>query len=428
MFKNSDRIIYNLCMERNIAVIDLKSFFASVECVERGLDPLKALLVVCDTSRGESTLVLSASAALKSRYGVSNISRKRSLPKVDGLIYATPRMKLYVKKSAQVVNIFLDFVGEDDIHVYSIDEAFLNLEPYLKLYRCTAMELVQKILLKIKADLGLIATAGIGPNMFLAKSALDNDAKNKKDFIAEWAEKDVKEKLWRLRPLSKMWGISTGLEKRLNALGIQSVGELAIYPKEILRQKLGQIGEDLWEHANGIDNSDIRKKYIPKNTSLSNFQVLMRDYLIDETRLIIKEMADTLSWRMRLEEKMTSNVGLSISYSNDNLKGFSQRISLNYPTSDNDEIYKALVLIFDKYVENYPIRRIGIVFGKLVSARYEQVDIFIGDKEQEKRHSLRETLDKIQLLYGKNTVLRTSSLSKESTIKTRNNQIGGHRK
>lgn len=415
-------------MERNIAVIDLKSFFASVECVERGLDPLKALLVVCDTSRGGNTLVLSASVALKSKYGVNNISRKKNLPKIDGLIYATPRMKLYVEKSAQVVSIFLDFVGEDDIHVYSIDEAFLNLEPYLKLYKCTAAELVQRILLRIKNELGLIATAGIASNMFMAKCALDNDAKKKKDFIAEWTTNDIKTKLWKLKPLSKMWGISSGLEKKLNALGIQSVGELAIFPKEILHQKIGQIGDDLWEHANGIDDSDIRKKYIPKNTSLTNYQVLMRDYSIDETRLIIKEMTDTLSWRMRLEGKMTSTIGLSISYSINSLGGFVQRISLDYPTNDNDEICAALISIYDKYVMNYPIRRIGVMFGGLIAVKYEQINVFVGDKEQEKKHNLRETLDKIQLLYGRNIVLRASSLSKESTIKERNNQIGGHKK
>ncbi len=415
-------------MQTCIAVIDLKSFYASVECVERGLDPLKALLVVCDVTRGDGTIILSASPMLKNKYGVKNVSRKKGLPKVPGLIFATPRMQLYVQKSAQVMDIFLDFVGEDDLHVYSIDEAFLNIGPYLKLYNCTPKELVQKILFKVKEKLGLIATAGIGPNMFVAKCALDNEAKKKKDFIAEWTQKDIKTKLWRLSPLSKMWGISSGYETKLNALGITNVEQLANFPKEILKQKFGIVGEDLWEHANGIDNSNIREKYIPKNTSLSNGQVLMRDYDKDETKLVIKEMVDDLCLRMRLEGKMTSLVGLMIVYSQASIGGFSRQLALDFPSDDNDTLFNAMMRIYEEYIDNYPIRRIGIVFSKFTLADSEQLNLFVGAEEQERKHNLRQTIDEIQIKYGKNSVLRTSSLTKSSTIRERHNQIGGHKK
>lgn len=415
-------------MEKVIAVIDLKSFYASVECVLRGLDPLKALLVVCDESRGEGTLVLSASPELKRLYGVKNVSRKLNIPKIEGLIYATPRMETYVRVSADVVSIFLDYVGEDDLHVYSIDEAFLNLGPYLKLYKCSAKTLVKKIINSIHEKLGLYATAGIGPNMLLAKCALDNDAKKAKDFIAEWDEKDIKTKLWNLKPLSKMWGISHGYELKLNQLGIFDVRTLANYPKEELIQRFGVMGEELWEHANGRDESDIRNKYVPNNTSLSNGQVMHRDYNKDEMRLIIKEMNDDLCLRLRLENKRAKQVSLGIMYSSENHGGFSHQLALQEATNDENKLLDGLMKIYNCYIEDYPIRKIFLSFGKLSNTPYEQIDLFIGAEEQEKRHSLSNTLDQIKFRYGKNSVLRMSSLDKSSTAKERHNQIGGHKK
>ena len=207
-------------MEKWVAVIDLKAYYATFECVERGLDPFTTPLAVTDTERKGATIVLSVSPYLKS-LGVPSRLRRRDLPQnIPGMIYAKPQMEKYVKKSAEIVSIFLDFVGKEDIHVYSIDESFLNIGPYLKLYKCTPIELCKRILEKIHTQTGLIGTCGIGPNMFLAKMADDKEAKNAKDYIALWGYKDVPNKLWPLKPLSEVWGISRGFEARLNKLGL----------------------------------------------------------------------------------------------------------------------------------------------------------------------------------------------------------------
>ena len=415
-------------MKQYIAVIDLKSFYASVECVLRGLDPLKALLVVCDESRGDSTIVLSASHNLKKLYGVKNVSRKRDLPKVEGLIFATPRMKTYVEASAVVMSIFLDFVGEDDLHVYSIDEAFLNLTPYLKLYKCDAITLVKRIIKKIKDKLGLIATAGIGDNFILAKLALDNEAKYNKDYIAYWSKEDVPTKVYGLKHLTDMWGINKNTEKRLNKLGIFDVKTLANFPTELLQKEFGIIGVQLKEHANGIDETNIREKYRSKDVSLSLGQVLMRDYNKEEARLIIREMTDDLSRRMRLNELKCKKVGLYVMYSMEQFGGFAHQMSLNEYCDNEDKLYKALMKIYDQYIENNPIRRINITFSNFIHSNNLQLNLFEDTETQIKEQSLSKTLDEIKTIYGPNSVLRLSSLNKESTIKERHNQIGGHKK
>ena len=276
-------------MKRDIAVIDMKAFYAFVECVERGLNPFTTPLVVCDPTRGDGTIVLSVSPFLKD-LGVPSRCRRRELPPIEGLIFAQPRMELYIKKSAEIISIVLDYVGLDDIHVYSIDEFFINLTPYLKANECTPYQFVRKIQNAITSKTGLITTAGISYNMLLAKVALDTDAKKRAPYIAQWGKADIKNKLWKITPLTKMWGISYGYEAKLNALGIETIGQLANTDKNFLKQKFGVMGEQLWEHANGIDNTDIRDKYIPQDTSFSLGQVLWKDYSKEDARLILKEI------------------------------------------------------------------------------------------------------------------------------------------
>ncbi len=412
---------------RFIAVIDMKAFYASIECVERGLDPLKALLVVTDTTRKESTIVLSVSHALKIM-GVPSRCRRRDLPKIKDMIYAIPQMEKYVKKSAEIVSIFLDFIGEDDLHIYSIDECFLNLGPYLKLYKCTAKELVKKILTKIKDQTGLIATAGIGPNMFLAKVADDIEAKKNKDFIAEWTYDDVKTKLWPLKPLNKMWGVSQGYTKSLNQLGIYTVGDLANYNKNDLIDRFGLIGEELYNHANGIDEADIREKYLPLNKGLSIGQVLMRDYTKKETVLIIKEMCDELTIRLRKIKKNCGCVHLAIGYSSIVDGGFYHQIKLLVPTSTNSHLLKGLMHLFNTYCEDKPIRRVCISYTDLTNKGVQQLSLFSDIESIDSEEEMFNTLDEVMHKFGKNSISRTSALKKESTLKERHNQIGGHRK
>lgn len=416
-------------MDRNIAVIDMKAFYAFVECVERNLNPFTTPLVVCDPTRGDGTIVLSVSPFLKEQ-GVPSRCRRRDLPKIDGLILAQPRMSLYVKKSAEIISIVLDYIAEDDIHIYSIDEFFVNLTPYLKTYDCTPYQLVRKLQKTITEKTGLVTTAGISYNMLMAKVALDTDAKKRAPYVAHWTKKDVKEKLWKITPLTKMWGISFGYEAKLNAMGIETVGQLANTDKNLLKAKFGIMGEQLWEHANGIDNTDLRDKYIPQDTSFSLGQVLWKDYTPDQARLILKEMNDDLSMRLREHNKMTKRIGVACGYSvTEGGGGFSHQTTLDYPVDDTDKIFEDIIKLFDKYcAKNAKIRRLYITFSQLSPGGYEQVNLFETEKGADTKRDMTKAIDSLKRKYGKDIILRTSSLLEESTAKERHNQIGGHHK
>lgn len=413
-------------MDQHIAVIDMKAFYAFIECVERNLNPFTTPLVVCDPTRGDGTIVLSVSPFLKSQ-GVPSRCRRRELPPIKGLILAQPRMALYVKKSAEIINIVLNYIAEDDIHIYSIDEFFINLGPYLKSYECTPYQLVRKIQNAITTKTGLVTTAGISYNMLMAKVALDNDAKKRAPFIAQWTKKDVKEKLWKIKPLSKMWGISYGYESKLNAMGIETVGQLASADKNLLKSRFGIMGEQLWEHANGIDNTNIRDKYIPQDTSFSQGQVLYKDYTPEQAKLILKEMNDDLSMRLREHNKMTRRIGVACGYSASEGGGFSHQVTLDYPTDDTDKLYEDILKLFEKYVQNKKIRQLYITFSQLSSGDYEQLSYLETNKDKNKRE-MTKAIDGIKRKYGKNMILRASALLDESTAKERHNQIGGHHK
>lgn len=412
-------------MEKHIAVIDMKAFYAFVECVERKLDPFTTPLVVCDPERGDGTIVLSVSPFLKAQ-GVPSRCRRRELPEIPGLILAQPRMGLYVKKSAEIISIVLDYVAQDDIHIYSIDEFFINLDPYLKTYDCTAYELVRKIQNAINEKTGLVTTAGLSYNMLMAKVALDNDAKKRPPFIAKWGHEDVKKKLWKITPLHKMWGISHGYEAKLNAMGIETVGQLAQTDKDLLKERLGIMGEQLWEHANGIDNTNIRDKYIPQDTSFSLGQVLWKDYTKEDARLILKEMCDDLTMRLREHGKMTRRIGLAVIYTYGEGGGFSHQATLDYPTDDTDAILKDLLNMYDKYTTSEKVRRLYITYSQLSEGGFEQFNLFEDMTGQNKKQNLVKTMDEIKRKYGKDSVLRASSLLETSTAKIRHNQIGGH--
>lgn len=416
-------------MEKWFAVFDLKAFYASVECVERGLDPLTTPLAVTDVERKEATIVLSVSPYLKNM-GVPSRCRRKELPtNIPNMIYATPRMELYVKKSAQVISIMLDYFGIDDIHVYSIDECFIDLTPYLKLYKKTPLELCKMVQKKIFDTMGLITTCGIANNMFLAKIADDKDAKKAEGFIALWTKEDIENKLWKIAPLSELWGISRGYQKRLNELGIYTVYDLAHTSKQMLFDKFGIMGEELWEHANGIDDTNIREKYIPINKNLSLGQVLMKDYKKDDVLLIIREMTDDLASRLRNQDLETSKVHLFIRYTFSQEGGFAHQVDLMRPTSNNDEIFEGLKYLFNTYLpDNALVRQIGISFTNLTKPTIKQFSIFKNVEDDEHVHNLYLAMDEIQNKYGKNSVLRASSLLKNSTAKERHNQIGGHRK
>ena len=412
---------------KTIAVIDLKAFYSFVECVDRGLDAWKVPLVVADKERGKNTIVLSVSPFLKER-GVPSRLRIRDLPKGYDYIYAIPRMERYVEKSAEVVRIMMEYVSDEDIHVYSIDEAFLDITSYLDYYHKTPLEIVSMIINTIKERTGLQATGGIGDNFFLAKVALDIYAKHEKNGIATIHQEDVQKKLWPITPLTKIWGIGERTALKLNKMGIYTMGDLANADKDYIHNAFGIIGDQLIDHANGIDESDIHEVYVPKSTSLSIGQVLFKDYKMDEARLIIREMCDDLSSKLRKENKQTELVSLYIGYSKDTMGGFSRQMSLLNATDDTEELYNALIEIYDEYIRDYPIRRVGISFGKLSTNGFKQINMFDDAKKEKKRHDLFKTMDKLKDKYGKNILLRASALTENSTAIERHNQIGGHRK
>ena len=328
-------------MTKSIAVIDLKAFYSYVECVDRKLDPWKTPLVVADKERSVNTIVLSVTPFLKSR-GVPSRLRIRDLPKGYDYIYAVPRMARYIEMSSKVMSIILDFVSDEDLHVYSIDEAFIDLTTYLPYYRKSAKEIVKDIINKIRIKTGLEATAGIGDNFFLAKVALDIYAKKNKDGIAIMHQKDVPSMLWPISPLSKVWGIGPRMEKRLNDLGIFNVKQLAESNREFIHKKFGIMGDQLIDCANGIDESDIREVYIPKEKSLSMGQTLPKNYSKEEATVIINELVEDLSLRMRNEKKMTEVVSLYVGYANDR-GGFARQMSLLSPSDDTKNLLSAIM-------------------------------------------------------------------------------------
>ena len=412
--------------KRAIAVIDLKAFYSYVECLDRGLDPWKTPLVVADKDRGTNTIVLSVSPYLK-KQGIPSRCRIKELPKKFQYIYAIPRMERYLEKSAQVIDVLYHFVAEEDVHVYSIDEAFVDLTTYLDYYHKTPLQMVTTIINQIKEETGLQATAGIGDNFFLAKIALDIYAKKERNGIARLSTGEIKEKLWPITPLSKVWSIGVRTEAKLNKMGLFTIKDIALSNIDYLRSKFGVMGEQLWRHANGIDDADIHEQYEPKERSLSLSQVLFRDYSKDEAVTIIREMVDTLSTRMRNDNKMTRVVAIYIGYSK-NLGGFAHRSTLLAPTDDSKIILEAILEIYYKHVKDLPIRNIGLNFGGLLESTYQQLNMFEDGSEQIKRRNLQKTIDMLQTKFGKNSILRASSLLEESTIIDRNNFIGGHRK
>ena len=414
-------------LNRSILCIDLKSFFASCECIQRNLDPFKTPLVVADPKRGSGAITLAITPYMKS-LGIKSRGRIYEIPRNIKYIIAKPRMNLYVKKSTEVINIYLDFIAKEDLYVYSIDECFLDITSYLSMYKKTDYELTLEIVKEIYLRTGLSVTVGIGPNMLLAKLALDLEGKKKTDSIAKWSYEDVKEKLWTVTPLSKMWGIGGRMEKRLNLLGIFTVGELANYDKGKLKKKFGVIGEELWDHANGIDFSTIKDWSKPsKEKSINHSQVLFKDYFNDSIYLIIREMIETLLTRLRGMRQITGLVGFGISYSKATPGGFYHSMKLNAATNNRNEIYNTCLHIFDKYyVQDTPIRKVSISFGRLEENKEIQLNLFENDLELTKRNKVEEVTDTINDKFGKNTILRATSLIKDSTIRERNKKRGGH--
>ena len=416
----------NIYINRNILCIDLKSFFASCECVERGLDPFSYPLVVANKNQGNGAMTLAVTPFLK-KQGVKSRGRLFEIPKGIKYDIAMPRMSLYIKKSKEVIGVYLDYISEEDLHIYSIDECFLDVTHYLKMYKKTDYELALEILDKVKEKTGLTATCGIGPNMLLAKVSMDIEAKHNADCIAKWTYDDIPTKLWKISPLSEMWGIGSRMEKNLNKIGIYSLEDLAKTPRGILKDKYGVMGLELWNHANGIDLSVISDyKVMPKDKSFSHSQVLFKDYNAQNIKIIISEMVEVLTARLRKGSKQCTIIGFGIGYSKNVGGGFYHTIKLDAPTDTNKEILNTCEIIFDKFYEELPIRKVSICCGGLCEKVGVQLSLFTSYKDIKDEEDINEAIDRIKQRFGKNSLLKASCLLEDSTAIERNKKIGGH--
>ena len=355
-------------MNRTYICIDLKTFYASVECVERGLDPFNTNLVVADSSRGKGTICLAVTPKMK-MLGVKNRCRIFEIPSNIKYIIAMPRMKKYIEYSANIYSIYLKYFSEQDIHVYSIDEAFIDITEYLNLYKLTPIELAKKIIKDIYDTYGISSAAGIGTNMYLAKIALDITAKHLPSNIGFLDEEKYKKELWHHKPLSDFWQIGKGIEKRLNKMGIFDMYDIAHSDYKKIYKEFGINAEYLIDHSWGRENCTIKdiKAYKPQSTSISNSQVLFKDYSFIKARTVLKEMVELGSLRLVEKGLMTNTVGIYIGYSKDIIKATGGTKLINNYTNVYSELLKAALYIYDVTTnQQVPIRRIGINFSAML--------------------------------------------------------------
>ena len=415
-------------MQKIYMCIDLKSFYASVECAERGLDPFKIKLVVADPSRGDGAITLAATPAIK-RLGVKSRGRIYEIPKNIEYITASPRMSLYMEYSARIYKTILKYICKDDIYVYSIDECFIDATPYLNLYKLKVRDLAKLIIKDIYNTTSITATCGIGTNMFLCKVALDICAKHKSDNIAYLDEDIFKQTLWHHRPLTDFWMIGKGSEARLNALGIKDLYDLAHYDEKILYKVFGINAKTLIDHANGKEDTTIAdiKAYKPKSNSLSNSQILFEDYNYKDAYIVLKEMVETNVLELTSKHLVTNHISLYIGYSKDVIKASNSGNLISNTTNSYKILLNEFTTLYKKIVNtNYPIRKLGISFGNLKDEYYAQYDLFTNVDEIEKERKAQEALVYIKQKYGKNTVLKGTNFLDKATARKRNTLIGGH--
>ena len=498
--------------------IDLKSFYASVECRERNRDPLTTNLVVADPSRTEKTICLAVSPSLK-KYGLSGRARlfeviqkvktaneirklkapnhvfcgssddSRELQKKPSLkidyIIAPPRMARYMEYSTKIYNIYLKYIAPEDIHIYSIDEVFIDVTHYLSTYNMTAHELAMTMIQDILDTTGITATAGIGTNLYLCKIAMDIVAKHIEPDkngvrIAELDEMSYRRLLWNHRPLTDFWRVGRGYSKKLEKIGLYTMGDIArcsigkptdYYNEELLYKLFGINAELLIDHAWGYEPCTMEdvKTYKPETNSISSGQVLHCPYEFDKARLVVKEMTDLMVLDLVDKGLVTNQIVLTIGYDIENItdknrsQSYKGTVTTNYygkkvpkpahgttnlpkQTSSTTLIINAVMELYDKIVnKKLLIRRINIVANKLVDEhsvknanKYEQLDLFtdyeVLQKQREKENAeserekrMQNTILDIKKKFGKNAILKGMNLQEGATAKDRNNQIGGHK-
>ena len=420
---------------KSYACIDLKSFYASVECVDRGLDPFTENLVVADPNRGPGTICLAITPA-RNALGVKNRCRIFQIPNGIKYTMATPRMARYLEVSAQINAIYLRYVSAEDLHVYSIAECVIDATPYLKLYRMDAKAFAEMLRSKVAEETGITATAGIGPNLFLAKVALDIEAKKAADGIGILDEESYKREIWFHQPITDIWQVGPGIAHRLARRGIYDMAGICAANPAWLKKEFGKIGEYLLDHAWGQEPCTIKqiKGYRPAAHSISNGQVLMRDYSFSEARTVLREMADASCLDLCSKGLSCGSISVHVGYARPRLTesgrwgmGSGGSTKLSERTDSPHRIAKAALSLFDQHtMENEPIRRLTVALGALQPAKYDQPSLF-GSEDDGKEADLTRASVAVRERFGKNALLRGTSLKQGATMRERNNQIGGHR-
>ena len=403
--------------------IDLKTFFASVECVERKLDPFAVNLVVADPSRGKGALCLAVSPKMKEQ-GVHNRCRIFEIPDNISYITAMPRMNLYMQYSADIYGIYLKYISREDIHVYSIDEAFLDVSEYLQMYSVSAKELARMILQDIYT-----ATVGIGTNLYLAKIALDITAKHAKDNMGILDEQLYRETLWHHKPVSDFWQVGRGISKRLEKYSVADMYDIAHMDERILYREFGVNAEYLIDHAWGREPTTIKeiKAYKSKSNSLSNSQILFEDYNYEEALLVLKEMVELNVQNLVESHRVTDHIGLYIGYSARNVKATGGSRKLSNVTNSYAYLRNAFIELYRETVNRQElVHMLSISFGNVVDEMYETYDLFTDFNALEKEKKLQLTLLNIKHKFGKNAVIKGMNLLNKATAISRNKLVGGH--
>ena len=416
--------------KRTYICIDLKSFYASVECRERGLDAMKTNLVVADPERTDKTICLAVSPAMKAQ-GVPGRCRVFEIPKHIEYIMAPPRMQLYIDYAAEIYAIYLKYIAKEDIHVYSIDEVFMDVTNYLAMYQMTPKELGIAIMDDIYQNTGITATCGIGTNLYLAKVALDITAKHVEDHIGELDEETYCKTLWNHRPMTDFWRVGAGVERRLQSIGISTMGEVAHADEDMLYKLFGVDAELLIDHAWGRESTlmeDI-KNYKSQSNSISSGQVLGCDCDYENGKLIVKEMVDLLCLELVDKGLVTDSITLDIVFSKHfEKKPAHGRARMTVTTSSTKQILAYAVQLYERIMDKHtPIRRFTVTFNNVVDEAYKQYDLFTNIEDVEREHRMQKAMLDIKDKFGKNAILKGMNLEEGAKTMERNRQIGGHK-
>ena len=415
--------------QRTYMCIDLKSFFASVECSDRGLDPMTTNLVVADPERTEKTICLAITPAMKA-LGIHNRCRVFEIPPHVEYITAPPRMQRYIDVSADIYSIYLRFIAKEDLYPYSIDEVFMDCTDYLVMYQMTPKELARKIMDTVKEETGITATCGIGSNLYLAKIALDITAKHVKDCIGILDEESYQKTLWNHRPITDFWRVGPGISKRLERYGIYTMGDIARTKEDVLYRLLGVDASLLIDHAWGREPVTIAeiKAYKPKHNCLTSGQVLSRAHSLEEGALIVKEMVDLLCLELVDKHLVTDSVTLYVGYEN-RLEEEPSRgtTTLRIATSSARIMVPAVEELYRRIVKKDGVRRINLTYNNVVDEGFEQYDLFCDPVELERERRMQKAMLDIKKKFGKNAILKGMNLEEGATTMERNRQIGGHK-